>query len=151
VNVRHPITIVLSLCAGGCGPSVDATRTVLLDADREFARQSQLRRLDAWLDVVADSALLVRPNAALTRGKATVRESMGPAFADTSFSLNWEPVLAEVSRSGDLGYTVGLSQSRRLGPDGTPVIGTGKYVTIWRKEPDGAWKAVLDIGVTDRR
>jgi ketosteroid isomerase-like protein len=150
VNVRLPIAAVLSLWAGGCGPSADATRMALLDADREFARQSQLRRLDAWLEVVADSALLVRPNAALTKGKATVRESMGPAFADTSFSLNWEPVLAEASRSGDLGYTVGLSQVRRLGPDGKPVTGTGKYVTIWRKD-DGVWKAVLDIGVTDRR
>lgn len=134
-----------------CRPDPAAMRDALLEADRDFARESQVRRLDAWLDVVADSTLLVRANAPLTRGRETVRAVMGPAFSDTSFSLNWEPVIAEGSVSGDLGYTVGLSQSRRIGPDGQPVNNTGKYVTIWKKDSAGKWKAVLDIGVTDRR
>ena len=133
-----------------CRPDAAAVREVLLEADRDFARESQVRRLEAWLDVADDSVLLVRPNAPVSRGKATVSAAMGPAFADTSFALNWEPVLADASVSGDLGYTVGLSQSRRAGPDGQ-VTNTGKYVTIWKKQADGRWKAVLDIGVTDRR
>ena len=83
----------------GCRPDPAALRNALLDTDREFARASQVRRLDAWVDVFADSALLVRPNAPLTKGAAAVRESMGPAFADSTFSLNWEPVIAEVYRS----------------------------------------------------
>jgi ketosteroid isomerase-like protein len=149
MTLHYRLVLLISVVAA-CRLDPDALRNALLDADRDFARESQIRRLDAWVDVFADSALLVRPNAALNKGKATVRESMRPAFADTSFSLNWEPVLAEASRSGDLGYTVGLSQSRRVGPDGKAVIGTGKYVTIWKKE-DGAWKAVLDIGVSDSR
>jgi len=32
------------------------------------------------------------------------------------------------------------------GADGTPRTGTGWYVTIWRKGPDGRWRAALDIG-----
>lgn len=149
MNVRQ--LVLIAFISTACGPDLETTRNALMAADRDFARESQVRRLDAWLDMFADSALLVRPNAALAKGKATVRESLGAAFADTSFSLNWEPVLAEASRSGDLGYTVGLSQSRRVGPDGNAIVGTGKYVTIWRKEADGAWKVVLDVGVTDRR
>ncbi|MBI4420961.1 MAG: DUF4440 domain-containing protein, partial [Gemmatimonadetes bacterium] len=56
---------------------------------------------------------------------------------------------ADVAASGDLGYTVGLFQSRRLDAAGKPVVGTGKYVTIWRKQADGSWKAMLDLGVAD--
>ena len=31
------------------------------------------------------------------------------------------------------------------GPKGKPVADRGKYVTIWRKQPDGKWKVVADI------
>lgn len=143
--------LVVCAMVPACQPEPGALRDALLEADREFARESQVRRLDAWLDVAADSVMLVRPSAPLTKGREAVREAMGPAFADTSFAVNWEPVLAEASLSGDLGYTVGLSQTRRIGTDGQLLNSTGKYVTIWKMQKDGKWKAVLDIGVTDRR
>jgi ketosteroid isomerase-like protein len=51
-----------------------------------------------------------------------------------------------VSSSADLGYSVGEYQ--RIGKDssGNPTTATGSYVSIWRKQPDGKWKIVLDIG-----
>jgi ketosteroid isomerase-like protein len=26
---------------------------------------------------------------------------------------------------------------------------TGRYLTVWKKQPDGSWKVVRDIGVQD--
>ena len=46
----------------------------------------------------------------------------------------------------DVGYTRGSYVFRANGPDGKPQISYGKYVTIWRKQADGEWKFVLDIG-----
>lgn len=134
--------------AAACGSGAK-DRDALMEADRAFARASQDRRLEAWLDAFSDSGILMRPNAAVTPGKAFLRERMAAAFADTSFSLNWEPIRADVARSGELGYTVGLYQSRQVDSAGRPRIGTGKYVTIWRRQPDGSWKVVLDIGNPD--
>jgi ketosteroid isomerase-like protein len=49
------------------------------------------------------------------------------------------------STSADLGYTIGKWQVRsRAHPDS--VFSHGNYVTIWRKQPDGSWKAAVDIG-----
>ena len=57
--------------------------------------------------------------------------------------LTWYPVLADVAQSGELGYTTGpwaLSQNDK--PQSA-----GEYVTVWRKQPDGQWKFVVNMGV----
>jgi ketosteroid isomerase-like protein len=64
--------------------------------------------------------------------------------------LSWEPVFADVSRAGDLGYTTGPWEFRPNGPDDQPVA-FGQYFTIWKKQADGTWKAVLDRGVATEK
>src|SRR5437867_11894919 len=119
-----------------------------MEADRVFARETQIGGLEGWMNAFADSALSVRPNRPLARGREVIREGMARTFADTTFALTWEPTLAEVSGSGDLGYTVGLYQRSHVGADGKTVVGTGKYISIWRRER-GAWKVILDTSVPD--
>jgi ketosteroid isomerase-like protein len=132
-----------------CRADPEVLRKSLLEADRAFARETQIRRLEGWMGAFADSALPIRPNQPLVRGKELIRERMGPAFADTTFALTWEPALAEISGSGDLGYTVGLYQRSQSGVDGKTVVSTGKYISIWRRQGNGGWKVVLDTGVPD--
>src|SRR5436190_18110221 len=64
--------------------------------------------------------------------------------------LSWEPIFADVSRAGDLGYTTGPWEFRPDGPDDQPVA-FGQYFTIWKKQSGGDWKAVLDRGVSTER
>ena len=33
--------------------------------------------------------------------------------------------------------------------NGNPVTTTGRYMSIWRKGPDGQWKVVLDAGANE--
>jgi ketosteroid isomerase-like protein len=53
---------------------------------------------------------------------------------------------ADISASGDLGYTYGTYEFRAVGKDGNPVVEHGKYTSIWKKQRDGSWKVVLDMG-----
>ena len=53
---------------------------------------------------------------------------------------------AEVSSSGDLGYTVGSFESYGLDESGAEVRGQGLYVSIWRRQADGSWKVEMDLG-----
>ena len=59
--------------------------------------------------------------------------------------LNWAPEFADIAVSGDLGYTTGPWEFRRS-PKDAPVA-FGHYVTLWRKQNNGAWKVEVDIGI----
>ena len=64
--------------------------------------------------------------------------------------LSWEPDHAEVSKDGTLGYTDG-SWLFTGAPDahGKRLRLTGHYMTVWRREHDGKWKVVADMGTND--
>ncbi len=61
-------------------------------------------------------------------------------------TLEWSPVEAVAAQGGDFGFTWGRYVLTRLDDSGEKNTSHGKYVSIWRKEPDGAWKFVADIG-----
>ncbi|HXB40465.1 MAG TPA: hypothetical protein VNZ49_07970 [Bacteroidia bacterium] len=56
-------------------------------------------------------------------------------------SLTWEPVEAEASSSGDLGFSWG--NWKYVTPDTTYY---GNYFSAWKKIKSGAWALVLDGG-----
>lgn len=135
---------------GACAPSPDLARerAALLDADRAFAAVTARERLEGWVSYFAPDGAMIEPGGPVT-GPDAIRRLMAPAFADTSFALAWEPAQAEVAASGDLGYTVGRYESRRRGEDGQVRVATGTYLTVWRRQADGAWRVTLDIGSPD--
>jgi ketosteroid isomerase-like protein len=61
----------------------------------------------------------------------------------------WQLLRAAISSGEDLGYTIGSYEITQSDEQGKRVASTGKYVTIWRKQPDGSWKVVFDSGVPD--
>ena len=136
----------LALSACSRAPDLDAARAAIRQAEVDFAAASKARGADAWAEVFADSGVQMAPGHNYV-GKAAVRAAEAPDFADTTRLLSWQPTSVEVSASSDLGYTIGRWQ---LGPraDG-PAMLQGSYVTIWRKQPDGSWKVVLDAGNAD--
>jgi len=143
-------SLLLSLpLAWGCTAPHDTARTraALADADRAFNRATALRRADGWMEFMAPDGALIRATGTLT-GPA-VREAVTRMFSDTSFTLTWEPRLADAGTSGDLGYTVGHWEARYRDEKGAPHSSTGRYLTVWKQQADRSWKVVQDIGVQD--
>ena len=58
--------------------------------------------------------------------------------------LSWYPVVADISRTADLGYTTGPYESRSGAPGAA--IQHGYYASLWSRQKDGTWKVVLDTG-----
>ena len=54
-----------------------------------------------------------------------------------------------VASGGDLAYTYGSYRSRLMGEDGKLVMEPGKWLTIWKKQPDGGWRIAVDTYNTD--
>jgi ketosteroid isomerase-like protein len=61
-------------------------------------------------------------------------------------SLTWTPIKADMAASGDLGYTYGNYVYTAKNKDGKLVSNYGKYTSIWKRQKDGQWKVVVDMG-----
>ena len=79
------------------------------------------------------------------RGRAAVLEAVG-YLDQPGVSLRWSPLRADIAASGDLGWTTGSWVFRATDPEGEPVETRGRYVSIWRRQQDGSWKVVMDLG-----
>ncbi len=119
----------------------DAALASLVEAERSFARTSEEKGLrEAFLAWLAPDAIVFRPGPVEGR---PVYEKMDPADPAV---LNWGPGIADVAASGELGYTSGPYELRP-GRDAEPT-GFGHYVSVWKKQPDGTWRVVIDAGIT---
>ena len=115
-------------------------RRALVQMERDFARAAATKGTrDAFLEFLADDGVLFQPGP--VNGKKFWSERQ-----PRKGLLSWEPIFADVSRGGELGYTTGPWEFRPNGPDDKPVA-FGQYFTIWKKQGDGSWKFVLDRGV----
>jgi ketosteroid isomerase-like protein len=70
-------------------------------------------------------------------------------MASPGFALSWQASKVEASRGGDLAYSVGTYELTMNDPKGKPVTDRGKYMTVWKKQPDGQWKVVTDMYNSD--
>ncbi len=82
------------------------------------------------------------------RGPAAVLERMG---ADRpGVSLTWSAMFTDVSTDGTLGYNYGRFEFRGPRAEGKEVVRGGFFLSIWKRQPDGSWKYVMDTGAPDR-
>jgi ketosteroid isomerase-like protein len=131
--------VPLAACGPPWGPPPDPQE--LLRADRAFAQATAERGADGWASWFAADGRLYQ-TVGYVDGRSAIQEAMAPAFGDSTRRLRWEPDTAIVAAAGDLAYTLGHWESVA----GDSVLGRGNYVTIWRRQSDGTWKAVVDIG-----
>jgi ketosteroid isomerase-like protein len=114
----------------------------LVQAERDFASTASAKGIkDAFLAFAADDGII------FGRIAVNAKQTWSQREAPTGL-LSWQPVFADVSRAGDLGYTTGPYEFREKATDEKPA-GQGNYMTIWRKQPDGTWKFALDFGTTN--
>jgi ketosteroid isomerase-like protein len=122
-----------------------------MEADRAFARAAAERRLEGFRSFLDEEAATIRPNSPVVAGKQAVAERWASLLNDPAASITWKPLRATISTSGDLGFTVGSYEIARGAGQARTITGSGKYVTIWRRQPDRSWKVLFDSGVQDEQ
>ena len=131
----------------GCKPKIDLEleKDKLMQIDRDFSNKSiNSNASEAFYNFMAENAILFSSNPPVV-GREKIKEVMPN---DPSYVLSWEPDFAEVSRYGDMGYTSGMYLSIQKEIDGKEKRGKGRYLTVWKKQEDGSWKAIADIGTS---
>lgn len=94
----------------------------------------------AFLDYLADDAIIFTPTAANGRDYWNLQDR------NPKSKLTRTPLHADIASNGIVGYTTGVYKLLPNG-DGDPNPIFGQYATVWRKLPDGKYKAVVDINV----
>jgi ketosteroid isomerase-like protein len=125
-------------------PTNDNAAT-LRQLEADFMKAAAEKGSAGYMSYYADDAVEVPNGHALISGKANIAATMG-FLDDKNNRLMWTPVGADISASGDLGYTYGTYEFHSIDKDGKPVVDHGKYTSIWKKQKDGSWKVVLDMG-----
>jgi ketosteroid isomerase-like protein len=142
------LVAVITLAACRSTPADHAA--VLLDADRAFARDVREHRLEAWVEWFDAHGSQVDPQFRPITGHDAIRRNMAELFGNPNVELLWEPDLARLSEGGDLGMTSGRYQLILHHPDGRQDVSSGRYFDIWRKQADGSWKVLYDLGDGDQ-
>lgn len=110
----------------------------LISADSAFAALSVAAGAKAaFLAFAADDAVSFGGGAQMSEGPEAIAAGFD-GFPNGAV-LDWWPVGAEIAQSGDLGCTVGEATIASLHH-------YSKYITIWKRQPDGSWKFVADGG-----
>jgi ketosteroid isomerase-like protein len=112
----------------------------LVEAERSFAKASMEKGIkETFLTYLADDAIVFRPKPIMAK----------PLYAQRPHipgSLSWKPIFADISASGDFGYTTGPYEYRSQ-PEKEQADGYGFYVSVWKKQTDGAWRVSFDGGI----
>ncbi|MBZ5675813.1 MAG: SgcJ/EcaC family oxidoreductase [Acidobacteriia bacterium] len=136
-------------CAQAPPPAPPDTRAAdekaIRDIETEWVKAFAAKDMDKILAPYADDATVLLSNAPTMVGKDAIRAGMKDTVTDPKFSLDLKTVKVYVSKD-DLAYSQGTYSVKTADPKTKKVTAeTGRYVEVYKKQPDGSWKIVEDI------
>lgn len=117
-----------------------------MQADAAFAAAVAAHDRARFLSFIADVTTFNGGTEGEIRGRDAVMKDWSDFFDPNGPSLTWTPTQAGVVGGGDLGYSTGRSVLKGKDAVGNAVERHAEYLTVWRKQKDGAWRVVFDTG-----
>jgi ketosteroid isomerase-like protein len=121
----------------------------LMQVSREWSKSAATDNIEKTMSYWADSAIFLSAGQPILNGKNEIRGMVERSGKIPGFKISWEPISVSISESGDMAYMIEQNQVTVNDSLGIPVTKFGKGVTIWKKDTNGSWKNVVEIGVDD--
>lgn len=137
---------VLALSA--CAPKFDATSesAKLQHRDAEWADLASAgKNVDSIVSYWSDDAVIIEPGQPAVEGKAAIRNYVAESLKTPGFKIHWVSEKPTFSPDGKFAYMRGTDEMTVPGPKGAPMTLHLRGYSIWRLEPDGQWRCVVDI------
>jgi ketosteroid isomerase-like protein len=93
------------------------------------------------------------------QGKEAIRGAWAQLLAIPGLKIDWQITKVDVSRAGDMAYTLYRYEMTMPAPkgasivaasiNGAPINDKGKDMSVWKKQSDGKWKMVADTFNSD--
>lgn len=146
--------VVAGLCAAflaGCQSEAQqadaaAIEQEILGREDQWNRAYAERNAEALANFFTDDAAMAMPGQQLVRGKEAISEATAEVAKDPNLKLTFRANRVQVASSGDLAYSRGQYMLTMTNPaTRQPQSSQGYYLTVWKKQEDGSWKAVEDF------
>jgi uncharacterized protein (TIGR02246 family) len=100
----------------------------------------------AFAALYTEDAVVMPPNVPVVEGRVALQAFLEPLSRFTQVELT----IVQIDGRGDLAF-VRATYSETFIVEGTPepIHDTGKYVQIWRQQPDGTWLIAINIWNSD--
>ncbi len=132
---------VVSLTAMAQTPRTEEEEAVWR-ADQAWAEAAATNDVDRMLAFYDEDAVF-SGTTPLTVGLEQLRALWATLFGRTDNRLTWKAELVSVAPSGDVAFSSG-SWEHTYSQDGQPQSEEGTYWAVWKKQPDGSWKVLVD-------
>jgi uncharacterized protein (TIGR02246 family) len=141
----------LAVVLAGCASEVtvdsrEADVKAIKDLEAAWVKDAATKDPAKFTTYYANDASVLLPNAPIITGIDAIKAALTPMLADPNFALTFQATKVEASKGGDMVYTVGAySMTESDEKTKKPVTDKGKYMTVFKKQADGSWKAVVDM------
>jgi len=149
--------VALALTIGGCqrygdhGPAnISAIKDAVTADEKKWNEQFKSKDLESLIGHYADDAYFVAPGVEPANGSTEIRHAYATGLSDPNFAISFSNDKIDVAASGDMAYARGRFTETSTDPKtNKPVTAKGSYITVYKKQADGSWKAAEDFAVAD--
>ena len=144
---KMTVFILASLAFGCSEPKVDtkAEAEKIMKLSQEWSQSASTKDVEKVVSYWPDDAVLMSAGQPALEGKAAIKQMVEESFKTPGFAISWQPKKVVVSENGDMAYLIEDSQVSFSDSTGKVTTMNNQAVSIWRKQPDGSWKNVVDI------
>ncbi len=128
-------------------PTITPGTLALLELDGRLSQSVAAGGGKAFVSWFAPDAVTLNNGQMPVQGRTNIAATATWTAAD--YQLTWLAQGASMGPSNDMGYTWGSYEGHSKDKNGQPVVTTGRYITVWRKQPDGSWKIALEASAND--
>jgi ketosteroid isomerase-like protein len=128
-------------------PTLSAGVIQLMELEGKFAQAVARGGGKAFVEWFADDAVVLNNGQPATMGKAAIAAQA--KWDAKEYQLTWSPEGAQMGPSNDMGFTWGHYEGRSKDKNSQPMVLSGRYMTVWKRLPDGSWKVAMDASAND--
>jgi uncharacterized protein (TIGR02246 family) len=122
--------------------NMPALRKAISDANSAYILAYEKSDAHSLAGLFTEDATMLQPNVDPVKGRDKFLEQITSMMRHSAFQ-DWKITILDVSASGTMACEIG-KYAYTLRPQGKePVSISGKYVTVWKQQPDGSWKIAV--------
>ena len=143
------VTTLLFGCNQKAEINIEKEKESLMQLCKDWSNLIKTGDTDKIMEGWANDAIMMAPGFPPLRGRDAIRNYVEEGNKIPGFGIRWEPLEAHISETGDMAYLIERNEITVSDSIGNPIKSYNKVVTIWKKQPDGKWKNVVDMWNSD--